>query len=394
MGASKCVSAVRSRPRFEVSELRRPALFSIASCGGSSGSGCRMRRRTIFAGANGESNLIGYHGCFAWYELLTTDVAAAKAFYGNVLGWEAQDASTPDLSYTLFAAGKVPTCGVMELPEEGRRMGARPRWMGYVGVDDIELTTGRIKRLGGSVFVPPTDTNIGCISVVADPQTAIFALVAGLKFNRQQPLEAAKPGRVGWHELLAADWEKAFAFYGEIFGWQKPHTEISARGALSPVLRLRADDWRHVHPPPERPASVLAALFQCRGHPGCRGAREGRRRRGLSEPGRDAGGNVHRPMRGPARSSVRAAGKAKPNLQARLVHRMERLFVEGQVGWSKTPRLVAPCTKPSPVPEGWKSPASGRFGCRCLGSRLVLPLRPGDVVCDDRHDRYSGYADK
>ena len=62
--------------------------------------------------------MIGYQGCFAWYELLTTDVAAAKAFYGDVLGWEAQDASTPDLPYTLLAAGKVPTCGVMELPEE------------------------------------------------------------------------------------------------------------------------------------------------------------------------------------------------------------------------------------------------------------------------------------
>jgi uncharacterized protein len=207
-----------------------------------------------FCSANGESNLIGYHGCFAWYELLTTDVAAAKAFYGDVLGWEARDASTPDLSYTLLAAGKVPTCGVMELPEEGRRMGARPRWMGYVGVDDIEVTAGRIKRLGGSVFVPPTDTNIGCISVVADPQTAIFALVARLKFSHQQPLEAAKPGRVGWHELLAADWEKAFAFYGEIFGWQKPHTEISAKEHYHPFsacgLTIGGMFTRHPSDPP------------------------------------------------------------------------------------------------------------------------------------------------
>ena len=87
-------------------------------------------------------------------------------------------------------------------------------------------TADRIKRLGGAVYVPPTDSNIGRISVVADPQTATLALVEGLKPGRQQPAELDEPGRVGWHELLAADWEKAFAFYGELFGWQKADAEI------------------------------------------------------------------------------------------------------------------------------------------------------------------------
>jgi predicted enzyme related to lactoylglutathione lyase len=31
---------------------------------------------------------------------------------------------------------------------------------------------------------------------------------------------AIEPGRVGWHELFAADGKKAFAFYSELFGWQ------------------------------------------------------------------------------------------------------------------------------------------------------------------------------
>ena len=190
-----------NRDRALKSEPRRSALFSLPRA-----EVAALEPNAAphyFCSANGESNLVSHHGCFAWYELLTTDVAAAKAFYADVLGWEAREALTSDLPYTLFAAGKVPICGVMELPEEGRRMGASPRWMGYVGVDDIEVTTGRIKHLGGTVFVPPTDTNIGRISVVADPQSAIIALVAGLKFSQQQPLEAAKPGRVGWHELMA-----------------------------------------------------------------------------------------------------------------------------------------------------------------------------------------------
>jgi uncharacterized protein len=170
--------------------------------------------------------LVDYPGRFAWYELITTDMAAAEDFYGKVLGWRAQDASTQDLPYRLFTAGKASICGLMTLPEEGRRMGAWPRWMGYIGVNDVEVTANRIRRLGGAMLVPPTNTNIGLISVVADPQTATFALVNGLKLGRQQPADSGKPGHVGWHELLAADGEKAFAVYGELFGWQKAETEI------------------------------------------------------------------------------------------------------------------------------------------------------------------------
>jgi uncharacterized protein len=164
-------------------------------------------------------------GRFAWYELMTTDVAAARAFYSNVVGWEARDASTTELAYTLFTAGNGPVSGLMALPEEARRMGATPRWMGYVGVDNADATTDRIKRLGGAVYVPPTDSNIGRISVVADPQTAILALVEGLKTGSSEPAELDQPGHVGWHELLAADWAKAFEFYAELFGWQKVDTE-------------------------------------------------------------------------------------------------------------------------------------------------------------------------
>ncbi len=162
---------------------------------------------------------------FAWYELITTDVAGALAFYADVIGWGAQEASTPTLSYTLFTTGALPAAGLMELPEEGRRMGARPRWMGYIGVENVQATVDAIKRLGGGVYVAPTDTNIGLISVVADPNSANFALIDRLQIRPQHPAEMSKGGRVGWHELLAADLQKQFAFYSELFGWQKVEDE-------------------------------------------------------------------------------------------------------------------------------------------------------------------------
>jgi uncharacterized protein len=184
-----------------------------------------MRRRLI-AGSSEETDMVDYPGRFVWYELMTTDVAGARAFYAEVVGWGAHDTSTPDLPYIVLTAGEASVSGLMGLPEEARKMGATPRWMGYVDVNDVDATVGRIRRLGGAVYVPPTDTNIGRISVVADPQTATLGLVTGLKPGQSRSAEPDELGRVGWHELLATDWEKAFPFYGEIFGWQKANAEI------------------------------------------------------------------------------------------------------------------------------------------------------------------------
>ena len=175
--------------------------------------------------------MVNSHGRFVWYELMTTDVEAAKAFYTKVVGWGTRDASMPGRAYTLFTVGEASVSGLMNLPEDARKMGVKPSWMGYVGVDDVDATADRIKRLGGAVYVPPTDIpNICRFSVVADPQTATLALFKWLKPGQEQPAELGAPGRVGWHELLAADWEKALAFYGELFGWQKADADIGAMG--------------------------------------------------------------------------------------------------------------------------------------------------------------------
>ena len=164
-------------------------------------------------------------GHFAWYELLTTDRAAAAVFYGKVVGWDVTDASVPELAYTVLSAGNIPVSGLMDLPEEGRRLGATPRWIGYIAVDDIDATAAQIKHLGGAIMVPPTDSNIGRISVVADPQKATFALVTGLTYGDGRPGGLEQPGRVGWHELLAEDRNRIFDFYGTLFGWRKANAE-------------------------------------------------------------------------------------------------------------------------------------------------------------------------
>lgn len=179
---------------------------------------------SYFAGANRGTDLANDPGYFTWYELITTDVTAAASFYRDVVGWNTQSVSTPTLPYELFVAGEAPAAGLMELPEQGRKMGARPRWTGYVNVRDVHVAADRIKRLGGTVYVPPTDTNIGRISVVADPQRAPFAVVDELRITPQLPADSGKLGRVGWHELFAANLGNELAFYCEMFGWQRADT--------------------------------------------------------------------------------------------------------------------------------------------------------------------------
>jgi uncharacterized protein len=171
------------------------------------------------------------HGRFAWYELATTDMESAKAFYGDVLGWGTQDVPASGPAYTLFTAGGAAVSGLMELPKEATTSGLRPSWLGYVCVDDVNAAANRIEELGGAVHVPPTEIpNVSRFSIGVDPQMATIALLKWLNGDQQQPAELDAPGRVGWHELLAADWEQAFAFYRELFGWQKAQTDTGAVG--------------------------------------------------------------------------------------------------------------------------------------------------------------------
>ena len=175
--------------------------------------------------------MVSSHGRFVWYELLTTDMEAAKAFYTDVVGWGTRDASMPGLPYTLFTAGETSVSGLMDLPEDARKMDAKPSWIGYVGITDVDATVARIKQLGGAVHVPPLDIlNKSRFSIVADPQMATLALFKWLQPGDEQPAQPYKRGHVSWHELLADDWEKAWPFYSEIFGWQKAETDDGPMG--------------------------------------------------------------------------------------------------------------------------------------------------------------------
>jgi uncharacterized protein len=172
------------------------------------------------------------HGRFVWYELSTTDAESAKAFYAKVVGWGTRDAVTPGPAYAFFTAGQVPVCGLTELlSDAAANDGEMSRWIGYVAVDDVDAAAGRVESLGGTVRVPPTDVpGISRFSIIADPEMATLALVKGVQSAQTEGEALRGRGRIGWHELLAANCETAFAFYRELFGWRKGIAEDGPLG--------------------------------------------------------------------------------------------------------------------------------------------------------------------
>jgi predicted enzyme related to lactoylglutathione lyase len=153
-----------------------------------------------------------------WYELMTTDMAAAEQFYRNVVGWTSAPFEGAPQPYTTFnRGGDVPVAGLMTLPEG---MTAPPFWAMYVGVPKLEDAASRIKRLGGGELSPVIDVpTVGRMQMMKDPQGAAFYIYE--PSNTEQPPEVApEVGEGSWHELMTTDAPAALKFYTELFGWQ------------------------------------------------------------------------------------------------------------------------------------------------------------------------------
>lgn len=163
-----------------------------------------------------------YHGKFVWYELMTTDTAAAERFYREVVGWSAKDAGVPGMPYTLVSAGDTRVAGLMTMPKELSDAGARPCWLTYIGVDDVDAWVDKVKQAGGSLHRPPQDIpGVGRFAVVADPDGAVFQMMSHMPDGPDPKITPGMPGHVGWNELLAGDRERVFAFYEKLFGWRR-----------------------------------------------------------------------------------------------------------------------------------------------------------------------------
>jgi predicted enzyme related to lactoylglutathione lyase len=199
---------------------------------------------------------------FVWYELMTTDMKAAEAFYGAVVGWSGQAFNQADINYTVMSAGDKMVAGIMTLPAEVCATGGRPGWVGYIGVDDVDAATASVKQAGGAVHRAPADIpNIGRFSVVADPQGAVFMLFKPMGSDNS-PAPAGTPGHVGWRELYASDWQNALDFYGKQFGWTKAEAvDMGAMGIYQLFAAGGVPIGGMMNKPPAIPSPVWLYYF-------------------------------------------------------------------------------------------------------------------------------------
>ncbi|HEX8178104.1 MAG TPA: VOC family protein [Pyrinomonadaceae bacterium] len=116
-------------------------------------------------------------GTFCWNELATNDLAAARKFYTELLGWTLHGSDAAGMNYTeIEAAGRRIGGMYQTTPEMGGQM--PPHWMAYVAVDDVDGLAARVASLGGKVSVGPMDIpNVGRFAVISDPAGAVFSII-------------------------------------------------------------------------------------------------------------------------------------------------------------------------------------------------------------------------
>lgn len=205
-------------------------------------------------------------GDFVWYELMTGDSDAAQAFYEPLLGWKFSDSNGPGMDYRLGSKDGTDVVGLLELTEDMVKGGARPTWIGYIAVDDINASITDLKDKGGQVFMGPNHLEgVGPMAMVADPQGAPFYLMQpegegpATSFAKYEP----KVGHCAWNELVTDDPDGADAFYTGLFGWQKG--EAMDMGEMGLYQMYTQDDYglgAIMKRPAEMPASVWAFYFR------------------------------------------------------------------------------------------------------------------------------------
>lgn len=159
-------------------------------------------------------------GSFIWYELLTRDAKAAKAFYDSVVGWDiGAESASPGMDYRMIKAGDDMAGGVMQLSADMIANGGRAVWLGYIGVDDVDASVASIVADGGAVHLPAFDIpNVGRIAMVADPQGNPFYVMRGASDETSTVYQRMGFHHVSWNELQSADAAASLAFYDKQFG--------------------------------------------------------------------------------------------------------------------------------------------------------------------------------
>jgi uncharacterized protein len=110
---------------------------------------------------------------FVHVELMSTDTAKTKAFFGKLFDWNLEDMPMPAGAYTMINVGSGTGGGIMQNPIQG----APSSWVPYVGVADVKAATEKARQLGAKVMKDITQIpNMGSFSIISDPTGSLLGL--------------------------------------------------------------------------------------------------------------------------------------------------------------------------------------------------------------------------
>ncbi|WP_439569461.1 VOC family protein [Sphingopyxis sp.] len=165
---------------------------------------------------------------FIWYELMTPDPLGAAAFYGAVVGWTIAshgDKTAGGVDYRMIGRSDGGQAGgVLALDADMLAGGARPIWIGYLNVDDVDTAVDAIRADSGTVQMGPMDIAVGRIAMVTDPQGAALYVMdpvppPGMEGMESDVFSVTEAQHMRWNELATSDPDAAIAFYKQHFGW-------------------------------------------------------------------------------------------------------------------------------------------------------------------------------
>ena len=178
-------------------------------------------------------------GAPCWVDLATTDQEAAKAFYGDLLGWRYEDAPMDQGGRQLYSMALLGDRYAAAIYTQQRQMGMPPCWSVHLSVEDADAAGGRVKELGGKLLMEPVDVfESGRVAAINDSTGAAVMLWqprkhvgAGVKYE---------PGAICWCELMTTDPDAATGFYTALFGMESERTTME-NGVEYTVLKAGGD---------------------------------------------------------------------------------------------------------------------------------------------------------
>ncbi len=181
-------------------------------------------------------------GVPCWIDTSQPDPGAAVAFYGNLFGWEFEDAMPPGAPGKYFMArirgGDV--AAISSVPEGAPPMAV---WNTYIWVDSADDAASKVGDAGGRVLTEPFDVmDAGRMAVFTDPEGAAFCVWQPKEHKGARIVNEA--GSLNFNILNTRHAERAKPFYAAVFGWET----LSMSGGEFWTLRAYGDYLEQLTP--------------------------------------------------------------------------------------------------------------------------------------------------